>query len=307
LLTNFGSTFVVYVAPKLAQDLGDALPETWRPLDLGIMLKNRGIRRGYFLASDEQIGTLWPGTLRRAYVRIDAVALSGASPTALVEMIKPITSVVVISASINGVADGGVAATCQAPFRRKNGYSSFTHRRNAFGHWGGLLIVTDTDGLLVRMLQELAARMHVPVAVLNVSEASAVRELAEAGSGADPRVNVAGARLLVDLTTTSLVGAVIIEGARRAGIPIVRLARGASPIALQQLRHVARPITIGGLFKSVAAGLLEGAERNGLLAAAQSEADNLGKNDAGWAWLWRDLTNAKAVANGATAADGLFG
>jgi hypothetical protein len=73
------------------------------------------------------------------------------------------------------------------------------------------------------------------------------------------------------------------------------------------LRHVARPITIGGLFKSVAAGLLEGAARNGLLAAAQSEADNLGKNDAGWAWLWRDLTNAKTVANSATAADGLFG
>jgi hypothetical protein len=73
------------------------------------------------------------------------------------------------------------------------------------------------------------------------------------------------------------------------------------------MKHVARPITIGGLFKSVAAGLMEGAPRNRLLAAAQGESDNLSRNDAGWAWLWRDLTNAGAVAKTPTAVDGLFG
>ena len=307
LLKRFGCTFVVYVAPRLARELGDALPETWRPLDLAVMLANRGIKRGYFLAGDEQLGELWPGTLSRAYVRTDAVALTGESPLQLVDTMKLVTSVVVVSSSITGSYDDGVAAVCQAPFRRKNGYTSFANRLNVSGHWNGLLIVTDTEGLLVRMLQELAARMDVPAAVLNVAEAAALRELAAARSGVSPRVNVTGARLLVDLTYASTVAPVITEGARRAGIPVIRFVRGASPTALQQMKHVARPITIGGLFKSVAAGLMEGAPRNRLLAAAQGESDNLSRNDAGWAWLWRDLTNAGAVAKTPTAVDGLFG
>jgi hypothetical protein len=167
--------------------------------------------------------------------------------------------------------------------------------------------MTDTDGLLVRMLQELALRMGVPCAVLNVSDATAVRELAQARSAANPRVNVAGARLLVDLTASSTIAPVIIEGAYRAGIPVIRFARGATAVALQQLKHVARPMSIGGLFKSVAEGLIEGATRNRLLAVAQAEANNLSMNDAGWAWLWRDLTNPNSAAQSTTAVDGLFG
>lgn len=307
LLKNFGASFVVYVAPQLAEAMGATLPETWRPLDLATMLRNRGINRGYFLAADPQIGNIWPGTLRRAFVRVDAVALGGDNPAELVELLKPITSVVVVSASIAGVNDEGIAAICQVPYRRKNGYASFAHRVNASGRWNGLLIVTDHEGLLVRMLQELAARMNVPSAVLNVAAASAVREFTVAGSGADSRRNVAGARLLVDLTTVSLVAAVIMEGAWRAGIPVLRLARGNSPAALQQLRSAARPISIGGLFKSVASGLMEGPSRNELLAVAQRQSDNLARNDAGWAWLWRDLTNSNVVTKSSTAADGLFG
>ena len=307
LLKSFGSTFVVYVAPTLARDLGDALPETWRPLDLAVMLTNRGIKRGYFLAADRQVGTLWPGTLRRAYVRVDAVALTGANPLELVEAMEQVTSVVAVSSSINGADHDGVAAICQAPFRRKNGYSSFALRLSSSGRWGGLLIMSDTDGLLVRMLQELAVRMGVPCAVLHLSDVTAVRELAQARSAANPRVNVAGARLLVDLTASSSIAPVIIEGAYRAGIPVIRFARGATAVALQQSRRVARPTTIGSLFKSVAEGLIEGATRNRLLAVAQAEANNLSTNDAGWAWLWRDLTNPKSAAQSSTAVDGLFG
>jgi hypothetical protein len=306
LLKSFGSTFVVYVAPRLARELGEALPETWRPLDLAVMLTNRGIKRGYFMASDPQVDTLWPGTVGRAYVRADAVALSGTNPSELVEALKPVTSVVVVSSSINGADHDGVAAVCQVPFRRKTAFKSFGHRSSSCGHWGGLLIVADTEGLLVRMLRELAARMSVPCAVLDLSDATAVRELAAAGSAADPRVNVAGARLLVDLTTPSIVAPVIIEGAVRAGVPVIRFARGSSPGALKQLQRVSRPVTIGGLFKAVAAGLVEGSLRDRLLAAAQSEASNLATNDAGWAWLWRDLTNSNSTAKGATAVDGLF-
>jgi hypothetical protein len=270
------------------------------------MLTNRGIKRGYFLASDEQIGTLWPGTLRRAYVRADAVGLTGENPLELIEALKPVTSVVVVSSSVNGADHDGVAAICQAPFRRKSSFKSFGHRLSSCGRWGGLLIVTDREGLLERMLRELAARMGVPSAVLDLSDRTSVRELATAGSGAGPRVNVAGARLLVDLTTQSALTSVIIEGAYRAGIPVIRFTRGASPAALQQLKRIARPITIGGLFKSVAAGLIEGSMRNRLLAVAQAESGNLATNDAGWAWLWRDLTHSDSPAKSATAVDGLF-
>jgi glycosyltransferase involved in cell wall biosynthesis len=307
LLKSFGSTFVVYVAPRLARGLGDALPETWRPLDLAVMLTNRGIKRGYFLASDEQAAALWPGTLRRAYVRADAVGLTGENPLELIEALKPVTSVVVVSSSLNAADHDGVAAICQVPFRRKTSFESFGHRLSSCGRWGGLLIVTDREGLLERMLRELAARMGVPSAVLDLSDRTSVRELATAGSGADPRVNVAGARLLVDLTTQSALASVIIEGAYRAGIPVIRFTRGASPAALQQLKRIARPITIGGLFKSVAAGLIEGSMRNRLLAVAQAESGNLATNDAGWAWLWRDLTHSDSPAKSATAVDGLFG
>ena len=307
LLKSFGSTFVVYLAPKLARDLGDTLPETWRPLDLAVMLTNRGIKRGYFLASDEQVSGLWPGTLRRAYVRVDAVALTGENPSELVEALNTVTSVVVVSSSINGADHDGVAAICQVPFRRKTSFASFGYRLSSSGRWGGLLIVTDKDGLLVRMLRELAVRMDFPHAVLDLSDPTAVRDLAASGTAAGPRVNVAGARLLVDLTTPRGLAPVIIEGAVRAGVPVVRFARGASPGALQLLKRVARPITIGGLFKTVAAGLIEGSMRNRLLAAAQVESSNLAMNDAGWAWLWRDLSNFNSAAKSATAVDGLFG
>lgn len=306
LLKSFGSTFVVYIAPRLARELGDALPETWRPLDLAVMLNNRGIKRGYFLASDEQVGSLWPGTLNRVYVRVDAVALTGEKPLELVEALKPVASVVTVSSSINGANHDGVAAVCQVPFRRKTSFKSFGFRQTSWGNWGGLLIVTDAEGLLVRMLRELAARLGVPSAVLDLSDPTAVRELAAAGSVANPRVNVAGARLLVDLTTLSNLAPVILEGAFRAGVPVIRFARGSSHFALQQLKRAARPVTIGGLFKSVAAGLIEGSMRNRLLAEAQAESSNLATNDAGWAWLWRDLTNSHSAKKSATAVDGLF-
>lgn len=307
LLKSFGSTFVVFIAPKLAADLGDALPESWRALELAGVLRNRGIERAYLLASDRQIDDIWPGVLRLAFVRYDAVALTGDDPAALVESLKPITSVVVVSTSTAGIADGGITAICQVPFRRKNVYSSFAHRVSVSGKWGGLLIVADAEDLVVRMLRELAMRMGFTVAVFNVLDRSLLRELAAARTGADHRVNVGGARLIVEMCNASAVSGVITEGAQRAGVPVIRFARGTSALALQQSRRTARPVTIGALFRTVATGLVEGAGRNVLIAAAQAEAANLSTNDAGWAWLWRELTKTKAVANRSTATDALFG
>jgi hypothetical protein len=307
LLKNFDCTFVVFIAPKLAADLGDALPETWRPLDLANVLRNRGIERAYFLASDQQLGNIWTGALRRAFVRHDAVTLAGDNPIDLVELLKPITSVVVISASIVRIEDEGITAICQVPFRRKNMYASFTHRVRVSGQWAGLLIVADADELLVRMLRELAMRMGFPVAVLNIADASTTRDLAAAGTGSDPRFNIAGARLIVELGTASAVSAVIMEGAMRAGVPVIRFVRGTLALAFHQQRRIARANSIGSLFRMVAMGLVEGTSRRNLVAAAQTEAESLVTNDAGWAWLWRDLTKGNTVANGATATDALFG
>ncbi len=306
LLSDFGFAVGVLIAPKLAESLGDSLPESWKPLDFASLLRNRGIKRGYFLAPDPQLDSIWPGALHRAFVRYDAVALLGEDPRVLIEALKLITSVVVISATAISIADEGIATVCQAPFRRKNVYASLAHRVSVSGRWAGLLILAEVEDLLVRMLRELATDMCVPAAVLNVSDASAVRDLVFTNNGCDPRVNVAGARLIVDLGTTSAVSGVILEGARRAGVPVVHLARGTSAVALQQVQHVARPVTIEGLFRTVATGLVEGAVRRRLIEAAQTEAAGLSMNDAGWAWIWRDLTKETTVPNALTATNMLF-
>jgi glycosyltransferase involved in cell wall biosynthesis len=307
VLSTFGFTFVVFVSPELAGALGDALPESWRPLDLASMLKNLGIERAYFLASDPQLSRIWPGLLRRAFVRYDAIELSGQNPREIIELLRTITSVTVISSTAIGMPADGISAVYQIPFRRKNGYTSLANRVHAAGAWRGLLVLTSAEDFLVVMLRELAERLGIPIAVLNVCDPAAIRTLAASSDGADPRSNVAGARLIVDLSSGSAVAAVVLEGGWRAGIPVIRFLRGTSAVSLQQFRHAARPATIGALIRSVATGLTDGAARSKLIEVAHREVDNIATNDAGWTLMWHDLTQSDPEATVSNATDALFG
>jgi hypothetical protein len=263
--------------------------------------------RAYFLCADRQVASIWPGTLRRAFVRYDAVALAGDDPMPLIELLRSITSVVVIAAAPVWAAEDGTGSVWQVPFRRQNAYTSFRMRASMAGSWGGLLILARAEDPLVAPLQELAARLAIPVAILGVRDAAAVRALAMPSNGSQTLANVAGARLIVELGTESAVAAVVVEGAQRAGVPVIRLVRGASAGALQQSRHIARACTVGGLMRSVASGLIEGGARRRVIEAAQREAANLTRNDAGWNCLWQELTRREPVMRDRQAAGMLFG
>lgn len=307
IVRGFGFDIRVFVAPELADAIGDALPDTWSALDLGAVLRTRGIGRAYFLAADQQFANLWPGALTRAYVRYDAVELSGGDPREFVELLQSITSVVVIAAMTNRIAFDNGHVVRQIPFRRQSAYVSFANRANAAGKWGGMLVLGSAEDPLISLLNELAGRLGAPIALLDVFDAKAVRVLVSPSNGADPRANVAGAQLIVELGTGSSISAVIIEGAQRAGIPVIRLVRGASAAALQQFRHIARPCTIGSLLRSVAAAFMDANGRRRLIGISRNEAANFARNDAGWNWLWRDLTRTEALAKDQKAAATLFG
>jgi hypothetical protein len=307
IVASLGFGVRVFISPELASATGDAVPENWTALDLVTVLQTRGMTRAYFLCADRQVANIWPGTLQRAFVRYDAVELAGDKPMVLIELLRSITSVVVIAAMALWMADEGTSALWQVPFRRQSAFTSFAMRASTAGKWRGLLILAGPEEPLIKILKALADRLCMPVGTLNVFDAAAVRALALPSNGTDTHANIAGAHLIVELGTGSAVAAVVLEGAQRAGVPVIRLVRGASAAALQQSRDIARPCSIGALVRSVAAGLVEGSGRRRLIEAAQREAANFTRNDAGWNCLWQELTRREPLVKDHQAAGALFG
>jgi hypothetical protein len=307
IVAGFGFGIRVFMAPELASAMGEAAPEHWTVLDLAAVLQTRGTARAYFLCADRQVASIWPGTLRRAFVRYDAVELAGDEPMTLIDLLRSITSVVVIAARPMWMAEEGTGSVWQVPFRRQSAFTSFRMRASMAGMWGGFLILARADDPLIGPLKELGARLGVAVAVLDVYDVAAVRALTLPSSGSGNLANVAGAHLIVELGTASAVAAVVVEGAQRAGVPVIRLVRGAPAGALQQSRHISRACTIGTLMRLVAAGLIEGNGRRRLIEAAQREAANLTRNDAGWNCLWQELTRKEPVTRDRQTAGMLFG
>lgn len=307
ILHSFGYPSRVFIEPGLADAIADRMPDGWTPLDLQDLLETRGISSAYFLAADERLAELPAGTLENAYVRTDAIELSGDDPLQLVRGLRSKSSVVVISSLGHRIAIEGIRATCQAPFRRKNRFSSIAARAEASGYWGGLLVLSDAKDPLVKALTDLGTSLSIPVDLIDVYDAAAVQEVSCPHAGSLPRANVAGARLVVDLGTESAVSAVVLEGAERAGIPVIRFVRGRLAAGRQQLHDARRPSTVGALLRAVALGLVDPAVRQRLTDLARQEAVNLSRNDAGWSWLWRDLNRKDSREGVQNAAERLFG
>lgn len=307
ILHSFDFQTRVFIDPELADQMTGELPESWTPIELPVVLQNRGINTAYFLAAAEKLAELPDGMLENAFVRADALELLGHDPRDFIEALKGKTSVVVISSLVKKITTEGVRAACQAPFRRKNGFSSLALRTEAAGHWGGLLILGGANDPIISALINLGYRLGVPVETLDVFDPESVRALSCPQGAVLAKVNIGGARLVVDLGTDSAVSAVILEGAQRCGIPVIRFLRGATAAALHQFQGVRRPATVGALLRAVALGLVDPSERQQLIGHAQKEAENLARNDAGWTWLWRDLNRQVTGPGSRNAAERLFG
>jgi glycosyltransferase involved in cell wall biosynthesis len=305
-LSNLGFNLSIFVAPSLADQLGDALPDGWRPLELAVLIANRRIAYCYFAALDDQIANILPGVLRRIFVRYDAIALQGDDPRQAIELLASVAPVAVLSTMAIPVAGDSFEFVGPIPFRRKNAYVSLAHIARKSANAAGLVILADGEQLLTSGLQELAKRLGYSVEVIDLSDASAFRPgLASSKSGL--RANIVDARLIADLSSESDTAAVIVEGAQRAGVPVIRLVRSQVAAALQQLHRTTTSISVGGFLRAVAGGLVDGPERNILIAAVRSEAGNLVSNDSGWAWLWKDMRERRGLAGTPSAVDALFG
>ena len=298
---HHGFDLRVFIDPDLAEASRGALPAMWTPLGFETVLRTRGYERVYFLSDVPGLEAIDHNAPRSVFLRYDAIELSGGDPLRMIEYLTQVTSVVVLSAAVAGFAPEaavrGVSAFRQIPFRRGNAFSSFAHRRGRSGYWSGLLVLGDPTDPLSDGLRELATRHEVPVAFLNMREPGVSRAFAAPSDGASHHTNITGARLIVDLqgTGTGVIG-VILEGARRAGVPVVRFIRGAPAATLMLNPHIARPATIVTLFRTVSQGLADPNFRQLLIEEAKKEAASLAQNDVGWTWLWRDLTRGPALA-----------
>jgi glycosyltransferase involved in cell wall biosynthesis len=315
ILRSHGFDLRVFLDPELAAASGNTLPESWVPLDLESVLRTRGIDRCYFLTQVpdlESLEIIGADLLRRAYLRYDAIELSGYNPMTMIEALRPVTSLVVLSAAIAGLGPEfmvtGVEAITQVPFRRKNAFSSLSRRLSAAGRWYGLLVIGDPADPLAEGLRQLATRFELSIAFLDVHDADLLQSVVAPSDGAVHQANIVGARLVVDIDAagSGMVG-VLVEGARRAGVPVVRLVRGPAATILHQNPRIARPATVGALFQAVARGIADADFRQLLIEEAQREAGSLAHHDAGWTWLWQDLTRDAKPKQTKAATELLFG
>jgi glycosyltransferase involved in cell wall biosynthesis len=308
VLSRYGFQVSVFLEESLARDLGESVPDRWRAMDFPGALSCYGISRAYFLCGVPGLEMLGSGVLKTAFIRYDAVKMSGENPEDLVTLLSPITRIVVLSSSTGTlgreISQGN--ELCQVPFRRNNAFTSFSNRLGASGSWGGMLILAEPGELLISALENLARQFDIQTATVDVDDTASLRQIVKPSTGALHAANVAGARLIVDLTQAQVVNYVIAEGARRAGIPYVRLARGANAGRLQYLPQPARPTTIAGLIRTAARALVDDHFREQLVEIGHRNAHAFSTGDAGWTVLWGEMTRAEVVGR-AESASSFFG
>jgi hypothetical protein len=294
ILRTQASQLRVLIEPLLAQKLGDDLPAEWTACAFASVLETRQIERAYFLCDLSDLRSTGSGRLRRAYIRHDAVILSGDDPFNLLDALLPNVQVVVLSAAIRRV-DGalrrcGVASMHQAPCLRSGRFRSLAHR-HAIGIPGTqLLILGSNKNPAVVALLALARRLETDAVVIDPIDARHLRQTAlSIDRNVAPPLDVLAARLIVDVADGDEFAALIVEGALREGIPVVSPVLGSAAVALGNARSNLRPTTLGRLLNTVARGLKDEAFRSVLLSDASRNILALSANDAGWIWLRQDL------------------
>ena len=300
IFDQFGRDLRVFAEPALISDLGELAPACWTSVSLSTLFENREFERAYFMA--DCAGALPGGTglLQRAYVRHDAIDLAGGDADGLVEFLRATVPTVLISTDQRsiGVWAGsyGVADTAVVPFRQNDPFTCFAISNKAES--SSILILAAADDPLLPALQVYAARMGAGVNVIDPNDPKLGAALAYPGkAGADPRKLIAGARLVVDFGSSRPLAKVLREAVRRLGIPVVTPVRGPGAGGRLYASPETSPTSLLRLLRVVGLLLADGA-----YAAQQGEITKLRAMaetaDAGWYWLWRDLTMEPGQSGG---------
>jgi hypothetical protein len=300
-LRGYRAVLRVLVEPMLARDLGDDLPEGWTPNDFAAALETREIEHAYFLCNPSGQMSLGCDLLRRAYIRTDAVALSGGDPVSLVESLHANTKVALISALTLRLGSllgrHGVTDICQVPCLRAGKVGSFARRHLNRPSRAQLFVLGPKNSVAANALLALAKKLKKDVAVVDLREPK-YREFftPPVDRVASSPVDVLAARLVVDLTDGDELAAAITEGALRSGIPVVRPVKGAAAVALQTMSN-RRPATLRQLLNFVARALDDHQFRSALETEASADASVLIDNESGWNWLSRELLTSRSNAD----------
>jgi len=292
IFDRFGRDLRVYADPALIDALKDQAPPRWSGVALDELFANRAFERAYFMADCRESLRGGVCMLQRAYVRYDAIELALGDADGLIEFLRTTVPLLLLSTDQRSadkwLGHYGVAAAGVVPFRQNEPSACLTvpvQEQTA----ARLLVLGAADDPMVPALQLYAARLGAGVDLLDPRDPEVAAALVYPGAcGADPRGLIAGARLAVDLGSPGCLAAVLRESLRRLGIPVVTPVRG--PQATYSLPELS-PDSLLRLLRVV--GLLLGdgqyAARQGEFTSRQAAAETA---DAGWYWLWRDLTGA---------------
>jgi hypothetical protein len=306
-----GQDIRVFVDPPLAEALGEQLPETWTSLDLDRVLTTRGLQRAYFLADVADLASICDGQLRRAFVRFDAIEIGGGDAHRVVDTLRSVTPVVVIAAATSTAGrrpdQYGIEAICQIPYRRNGAFRSLERWAETASRRGDLIILAKTGDPLAAALVDLAGRLGFEAVILDGDDRETVRALTAPAAGGRAPVDVAGVRLVADLSLGESFASVVGEAARRAGVPVIRLVRANCATVLTLQPRATRATTVNTLLRMVARGLIDLEFRGKLLAYVATDINTSCTNDAGWTWLWQDLTSTRSGPKAKPAAAGLLG
>jgi len=308
IFDHFGSDLRVFAEPALIAALADQTPDTWTPIELTALFENRGFERAYLIADCRKTLAGGTGLLQRAYVRHDAIAIAGGDADALVEFLRPTVPTLLLSADQRSIGKWagqyGIADSALVPFRQTDPFVSFAAPDSDKTIVRPILILAAADDPLLPALREYAAALSAGVSVLDPADPVLSAALTYPAAGPDdPRPLIAGAKLVIDLGRIHPLAAVLREAARRLGIPVITPVRGPRAAARAHSSPETSPTSLLRLLRVIALLLADGAT-----AARHAEATKLyamaETADAGWFWLWRDLTG---VVTQATAPEELFG
>ena len=285
----------VFAEPALKARLADVpVAEDWMGIELADLLDSRGYDHAYLLGDCRAHFALGTGSLRRIFVRYDAVAVSGGDADALIDLLRPTAELVLIGSDAGALSRWrgklGIVETVPIAFRRHGRFLSFANRPPVAKVGAAaptLVVLGDPSDPIAEELLVMAGKLGTAGVVFDPADPAAAAELSGwPGADANPLSTVAVARLLVDLTSGNMLAEVLGEAAQRAGIPVIRPLRGR--MAASQIGQApdTTPVSLAQLLRVVAEGL--GSDR--ALARLQIEValDVAARTaaDSGWTWVW---------------------
>jgi glycosyltransferase involved in cell wall biosynthesis len=286
LLRRYDLQHKVFLERAEWEQLGDAAPETWTPLELAECLASRGFARAYVMADCQMGLTVGLGALKLAIVRHDVIELAGGDADGTVDCLRKAVDVVVVGAASKRiqrwVGSPGVAEIVQAPFVR-GGPSTRLSSAADDGDAPEIFIFSAANDLVSLELKSMCEGLGFAVGDLVLSDDATARAIVSRSREKDPLAGIGRARLIVDLAPETALSSAVGELAMRSGAPRIKFARGPQAVGFWRFPSISRPASIGRLLRTVSLALTDEATLSELRAASAQEVLSLG--DAGWTVL----------------------